>query len=354
MTRRTPETTLRTALDRLTARRGGLPAPQVLVRAPGWEFTYGDQDQRYHSASVGKLMTATLVAILAERGRLALDAPIGTLLPASDVAGLPAAPGADAARDVTADHLLTSTSGLPDYFEPPRGHGTGCSIRTAPLDPDRYWPPSDILGEVRRLPAVGRPGARFHYADTNYVLLGRIVEEATGTTFGQALREHVLEPAGMTTSSTPYSDARTPADVADLDVAPAWIGRHDLRHALCLSLDFAGGNIVQAPADLVRFQEALHGGRLIGAESLAHLTRPRHRVRQGIWYGAGSMTLRFGEFAPFSRLPRPVGHLGVWATHMFYYPDARAHVVLNFHSTREMSRSFLTHLRIARILTDKS
>lgn len=352
MPRRNPRSALRAALDRATRRRQGrMPAPQVLVRSPGWEFTYGDQERRYHSASVGKIMTATLIAMLAERGRLETDSAIGTLLPASDVDGLPAAPGIDAGRDVTVEHLLTNTSGLPDFFEPPRGWTTDCSITTAATDQDRYWSPPALLDQARRLPAVGRPGERFLYADTNYVLLGRIVEEATGAPFGQVIRERIFEPSGMTHSSTPYTDARTPADLADLDVAPCWLGRHEVSGALSLSLDFAGGNVVHTLADLVRFQEALHAGRLISHERLAHLARPRRRFRRGIHYGAGTMTLRFGELAPMFRgLPEPVGHLGAWSTHMFYYPRQDAHVVLNFHSTREMNNSFLTHLRIARIL----
>ncbi|TWH31557.1 hypothetical protein [Isoptericola variabilis] len=64
------------------------------------------------------------------------------------------------------------------------------------------------------------------------------------------------------------------------------------------------------------------------------------------------MTLRFGEFTPplLRGLPEPVGHLGVLGNHLFYYPRQAAHVVLNFHSTREMGRSFRTHVAGARLL----
>ncbi|UJH70373.1 hypothetical protein [Ornithinimicrobium sp. INDO-MA30-4] len=77
----------------------------------------------------------------------------------------------------------------------------------------------------------------------------------------------------------------------------------------------------------------------------------RHRMRRGIHYGAGSMTLKFGEFFPLLRwLPQPVGHLGVMGTHLFFYPNQQAHVVLNFHSTEEMSQSFQAQIRIAQLL----
>lgn len=156
----------------------------------------------------------------------------------------------------------------------------------------------------------------------------------------------------MERSSTPYTDARTPDDLAGLDVAPFWIGDHELSRALSMSLDWGGGGIVSPPSDLVAFQRALHGGRLLSPATLAWMNRPRHRLRRGIHYGAGTVTIRFGEFTPpFLRgLPEPVGGLGHFATHLFFYPRQDAHVVLNFHAYRRMNQSFMTHARIARLL----
>lgn len=347
---------LRAALDRIARRGGPLPPPQVLVRAPGWEFEYGDVDRPFHAASAGKLLTAALIAMLVERGRFGFDAPIGTLLPAADVAGLPAAAGVDAGRDVTVDHLLTHTSGLPDFFEPPRGQRSAASARAAVEHPERRWHPAELLDESRRLPPAGRPGERFLYSDTGFVLLGRIAEEAAGAPFAQLLRTHVFEPCGMDRSSTPYDATVIADDLGGLDVAPFWLRGHELSRAHVVSLDWAGGNVVGPPEDFVRFQRALHGGRLISAEHLAYLTRPRHRFRRGIHYGAGTMTLRFGELAPLllRGLPQPVGHLGVWATHVFYHREHDAHVVLDFHSDRRMRHSFAVHARIARLLAIRS
>lgn len=338
---------LQASLDRKARRRGSMPPPQVLVVAPEWQVESGGA-QPFHAASVGKLMTATVIAILIERGRLDFDTPIGDLLPAADVDGLPAKPGVDVATSVTVDQLLTHTSGIPDFFEPPRGSETDCSIKSVVADRDRRWTPAELLDQARKLPAVGLPGERFHYADTGYVLLGRIAEEATGEEFNALLQNLIFEPSAMAQSSTPYGQARTGDDLAAIDVAPFWLGGHELSRALAVSLDWAGGNIVAPAADFVRFQQALHAGRLISPATLTRLALPRRRFRRGIAYGAGTMTLRFGEFFPPLRgLPQPVGHLGVWATHLFYYPQQDAHVVINFHSTREMNRSFLAHLRIA-------
>lgn len=343
---------LHTALERMAHRQRAMPPPQVLVRTPGWDFEFGEVSQPFHAASSGKLMTAALVAMLVERGHLDFDSPVGALLPAAEIAGLPAAAGVDIAREVTVEHLLTHTSGLPDFFEPPRGYETAASFRAAGAQLDRRWTPADLLGEARKLPPVGQPGARFHYADTNYVLLGRIAEEAAGERFATLLRTHIFEPCGMERSSTPYDATLIADDLSELDVEPLWIGRHELSRAHWLSLDWAAGNVVGPPGDFVRFQQALYGGRLISLEHVEHLARPRNRLRRGIHYGAGTMTLRFGElFPPLLRgLPEPVGHLGFTATHVFHYREHDAHVVLNFHSNRRMSHSFRVHVRIARLL----
>ena len=73
-----------------------------------------------------------------------------------------------------------------------------------------------------------------------------------------------------------------------------------------------------------------------------------HRHRR---YGAGMMQVRFEGFSPFLRsLPRPIGHIGILATHVFHDPVHDAEIVLNFGSTREMVRSFGTLIEIERAL----
>ena len=103
----------------------------------------------------------------------------------------------------------------------------------------------------------------------------------------------------------------------------------------------------------MRFQEALHEGDLLNRDLLACLARPRSRLRAGLHYGTGLATIRFGELMPLvlRGLPEPVGGLGLWAVHCFFYPRQRAHVVMNLHSTAQMRRSFTLHAAIARQLT---
>ncbi|HEY4557078.1 MAG TPA: serine hydrolase domain-containing protein [Enteractinococcus sp.] len=349
---------LQADLDKISRRRRSMPPPQVLIETPDTHFEYGGQHTPFHAASVGKVMTAVVIAALVEQDRFEFNTPIGQLLPASDIEGLPTADGVTASTDVTVHHLLSHTSGFPDFFEPPRGMKTATSAKTAFTDPDRRWTPTDLLNEVRKLRALGRPGETFHYGDTGYVLLGRIAEETTDTVFDELVRQYVFEPSGMMQSSIPFSTARTPADLQGLDITPFWINGTELSRALAMSLDWAGGGIVATPADFVRFQRALHQGKLVSPQYVDFMARPRNRLRPGIYYGSGMVTLRFHEFLPsflpFLRgLPEPVGGIGFLATHMFYYPEQDAHVILNFHTNRALSTSARVHIRIAQLLASE-
>ena len=342
-------------LGRVERRRTDKPPPQVLVRTPGLEFEYGELNVPFHSASVGKVMTAVLIAQLVDEGKLNFGSSIGRLLPTSDTEGLPRKRGVSVTNDITVEHLLSHTSGLPDFLLPPFGYRTQCSLKGMVSSPNRIWTPDDLLDEARTLPAIGKPGEKFLYSDTAYVLLGRIAEEAAGARLAGLLRERIYEPSGMTSCSTPYDHTEMPENMHQLDIAPFWIGGHELSRNRSMSLDWAGGGIVGPAEDFVRFQRALHGGHLVSRENLQHMMRPRNRRRPGLHYGAGIMTLRFEEILPHLRgLPRAVGGLGATSAHMFYYPQHDAHVILNFHAASglDMNRSFFAHMRIARIIAD--
>src|SRR5690625_6478009 len=113
-----------------------MPLPQLLIESPDARFEYGDQRTPFHSASVVKVMTAVVIAALVEQDRFEFNTPIGQLLPASDIEGLPTADGVTASTDVTVHHLLSHTSGFPDFFGPPRGMKTATSAKTTFNDPD--------------------------------------------------------------------------------------------------------------------------------------------------------------------------------------------------------------------------
>jgi D-alanyl-D-alanine carboxypeptidase len=317
------------------------------------DFASGDRAGRFHAASVGKMMTATLAFQLAESGRLNLDAPLPSLLPEGDFSRLFVHRGQDLAADVTPMHLLTHMSGAADYFGGPNDTRESFTQRVT-RNPSQIYAPLDLLAFSRaHQRPVGAPGEGFHYSDTGYVLLGRVIEEAGGSSLGDQLHERILQPAGMNESCLMFHTlpgGRTSIDPdpgAALGIAPIYVDGVDLSRARSLSCDWGGGGVVTTLDDLQRFAAAWHRGELIGAESRARMTHAPHRFRAGIRYGAGVMQLRYPEFFPLLRgLPRTIGHLGVTGVHLFTDPERHITLVLNLHSSREMTRSFQLHIRL--------
>lgn len=331
-------------LDGVTRKRGARGAPQVSVSAPGVEFSYGDAALPFHVASVGKMFTAVLVMQLVEAGALSLETAAVSLLPEGSLDGLVAG---SRVASVTVGDLLAHEAGVADYFEGPVTSGP--SFMSLVVDePDRLWEPADLLefSRTRQVP-VASPG--FAYSDTGYILLGLILENVTGRAFHELLHERIFEPVGMTRTWMPWRSA--PAVGADLAggtaIAPFTLGKVEASTFRSVSCDWAGGGIASTLGDLTLFSRALHGGRLVSGESLARLAAVRNKFRAGILYGMGMMELRFeGFFFLLREMPRPVGHIGVLGTHLFYDPVHDAHIVMNFGGTTEMVRSFRTLIQI--------
>ena len=335
-------------LDRVTRRRKRLGAPQVLVRSPllEGEFRYGASETPFHAASVGKMPTAVVVMQLVEEGMFTLDTRIAEILPVDTLRGLFVVDGVDRAGEVSVRNLLDHTSGVADYFEGIVDAGPGF-LDLILSEPDHLWLPEELLGFSRdRQRAVASPGEEFHYSDTGYVLLGLAIETVTGVPFHRSLHDRIFTPLGMSESYLMFksSPARALAPIS-----PLWLGTVEASTFTSISCDWAGGGIVSTVDDLMRFDIGLHDGTLLSSSSSAELQAMRHRFLRGIYYGSGMMEIRFEEFFFLLRgLPRPTGHIGVLATQVFYDAVHDAHIVMNFHSTREMRRSFRTLIEIER------
>jgi len=209
-------------------------------------------------------------------------------------------------------------------------------------EPGRLWEPADLLefSRTRQVPV----GPGFAYSDTGYILLGVMLEHVTGRAFHELLHEKIFEPVGMTRSWMPW---RSEPAVGAAAIAPFTLGKVEVSTFRSVSCDWAGGGIASTLGDLALFSRALHGGRLLSGESLARLAAVRNKFRAGIHYGTGMMELRFEEFFFLLRgMPRPVGHIGVLGTHLFYDAVNDAHIVMNFGGTTEMVRSFRTLIQI--------
>ena len=215
----------------------------------------------FQIGSVGKLYTATVVAQLADAGRLELDAPVIDVLPELRVAD------PEVTRRVTARHLLSHTSGIGGDLFSDTGRGDDVL--------ERYVASCADLAQDAPL------GATMSYCNAGFVILGRVIERLTGMTWDAAVREQLLEPLGAThTVSLPEEALRFRTAFGHLDT-PA---RTTARWTLPRSCGPAGGLCASA-ADVVAFARLhLDGGltadgrRLLSAAAAAAMLTPQVTV----------------------------------------------------------------------------
>jgi len=221
----------------------GIPriaAAGLADRAKGIPVT---PDTRFHTASTGKMMTAVAVMQLVQAGRLALTDPA---LPLVDLPGVERLANL---RTATVADLLTHRSGIPDC------------LRNAAAVTARHPGPRWTVAEALTEAPCGKPTkpGLYAYSNTNYMLLGRIVERMDGTGLAEALAARVFRPAGMTATSLG-------ADPADPEVAhgyraPKPDGSRADASLTAYSSPLGDAPVTTTAGDLERFMTRCSAGR---------------------------------------------------------------------------------------------
>lgn len=258
-----PRAEIQQALDAMVAAGAPGAAARITDEHGTWTATSGVADLdsgapmpvngAFRAASVTKSLVATLVLQLEDEGALALDASLDELLPG-------AVPGSG---DTTVYQLLTHTSGLPDYIADPLFQDREDYLW-------RGFTPEELVEIAGRQEPTTDPG-ELAYSNTNYVLLGMIVEKLTGDTLSDALADRVLKPAGMHRSYLPVHETGLRGKHASGYYRPA--GQQDLTEATEFDPSFAWAayGLVSTPKDLEGFYRALWDGELLPAASLAKM-----------------------------------------------------------------------------------
>jgi D-alanyl-D-alanine carboxypeptidase len=209
---------------------------------------------RYRIASVTKTFVATIVLQLAGEGKLGVDDSVERWLPGVVPNG----------AAITLRHLLSHTSGLFNYTD---DQGLENAILA---DPGREWSPRELLAVAFTHEPLFAPGANWSYSNTNYVLLGLVIEAVTGKKVDQELRERLFEPLALRSTSFP-----TGLSVEE-PFAHGYFGLPggaliDLTSVLSPSWSYAAGQIVSTAADVTTFFAALLKGRLLPAPLLTQM-----------------------------------------------------------------------------------
>ena len=170
-----------------------LPGAMVLLRTPQGDFAFGygatelggttppRADTHFRAASNTKTMTAAVIVLLAQEGKLGFDDPVSKY-----VEGVP---NGDA---ITIAELLKMRSGLYNYTSAPE------LAESLERDPTRAWTPEELLAIAFKRPPDFAPGAEYEYCNTNYALLGLIAEKLAGAPLAKIFQDRLFGPLGMT------------------------------------------------------------------------------------------------------------------------------------------------------------
>ncbi|HKO83125.1 MAG TPA: serine hydrolase domain-containing protein [Actinomycetota bacterium] len=269
-------TGLQHALDVLT-RQDGFPGALVEVRdehGRRWSGRSGvaelgsrrpvPLDARFRIGSTTKTFVAAVVLQLVAEGRVSLDAPVERYLP-----GLIRSHGNDG-RSITVRELLQHTSGLPDdTADLPLLGEAFLRLRF------HHYQPSQLLALALRHPPVATPGGAWSYSNTNYIVLGLLIERVTGHPYGSEIDRRILRPLRLTHTLVPGGSPEIPGPHAHGYLPVDQGGQTRLVDITRMnpSWSWAGGEMISTTGDLNRFFAALLAGRLLPPAQLAQMTQ---------------------------------------------------------------------------------
>jgi D-alanyl-D-alanine carboxypeptidase len=329
------EAGLQQVLDRAVAKPGVfLPGAIAYVHEPGfapWSGSAGTGDlqagtpmhfgDRIRAGSIMKTFVATVTLQHVEEGMLSLDQTLPELLPSTVTDRV-----ANADR-ITLRMLLNHTSGIPEWVT------DAVHVRAA-TDPSHVYTTDEVLDIATSQAPSFDPGTSWSYSNTNYILVGLVLDRVGGTSWRAQVRERVLSPLGLITTLLPEPGDQTIPPYSAHGYALAGGTPVDLSSVDPSMAGASGGNaMVTTVQDLARFIEALLGGELFTRpETLAAMTTMvdapdesglPHR------YGLGLESYTFGATTVIGNAGGAAGY----ATMMYRIPDRATTLVTSVNTS---------------------
>ena len=292
-------------------------------------------DTRFPIASITKMFTAALIMQLTDEGRLGLDQTVESILADIDLSGLHVVQGVDYGAALTVRHLLHQTSGLADYYE---------SDLAADLkdSKDRSYDLNDVLQMTKTLPPQAAPeSGTSHYSDTNYQLLGAVIEAASGQTYDEALQSRICEPLGLTqTGVLQGTDMGLPVYHKDRRLDVPQILR-------CMKSD---GGIISTLDEMLLFLRAFFQNQLFDPEKALQM-RQWNRLFFPMQYGYGLMRIKLPRWMTlFRATPELIGHSGASGAFAYYAPERDIYLIGTFNQTDAPKRPIGFMLRVLSVV----
>jgi len=253
-------------------------------------------DTKFEICSLTKQFTATAILQLAEQHRLNLEDKLSLYFPRY--------PKGDS---VTLHMLLNHTSGIADYSSLPRFEG----LRRVPLTKD------SVISLFKDQPYLFSPGTRWSYSNSNYFLLGCIIEKVTGQSYDAFLLNNVILRAGLGNTAVNHSDSvlANRSRGYTRSESGGWKNAEDF----AMESVYSAGSVISTVTDLFHWQQALWDGRIVSRKMLAKMTTPYLNN-----YGYGLMIDTFHRHLRISH----GGAIPGFTSFLGYFPADDLHIVV--------------------------
>lgn len=310
----------------------------------------GDTNTPYFIASITKLYTAAVVLKLHDTGKLHLSDAIAHHLPADIITKLEACCGADNVQAMTIEHLLRHTSGIPDYFEGKGNHGSLLEHLKAGMDE-----PFDVRRAVdiatQQKATFGPTSGRASYSDTNYQLLGAIIESVTADSLGDAYAAYIFTPLGLTNTWL----YQYPLPLNQDEPLAFQNKLQTLTIPQSMMSFWADGGLVSTLDDQLVFLRGIFEGRLFDAGLLDAMQTDWKSLFFPLSYGMGMMRFALPWWmSPFSPQPELRGHAGASGSFAFYVPQREMYIVGTLNQLDQPQRMFTWMLRVLRVVAKET
>lgn len=226
----------------------------------GWDIG-NTPDTKFELASLTKQFTGAAILLLAQAGKLDIDAPVSRYYRQAP----------DSWRSITIKQLITHTSGIPNNDLNDFNKGLCVPYTT-----------DELIATFRSRPLKFEPGTKWVYTNTEYYLLAYIIESVSGETYVDFLTHHVFQPLAMNASGF----APTLAIIPQMAEGYARDGK-SLRHRdyFDRSLEIGAGGVYSTVSDMLRWNEALNAGKLLNRKSLDLMFTPSSPGNYGFgWF----------------------------------------------------------------------
>ena len=256
-----------------------------------------------------KTFVAVVVMQMVQEGRVGLDEPIETYLP-----GLIRGEGIDGSK-ITVRQLLQHTSGLPEYTDTTPGRSDIFQVK------DHYAQPRDLLDTALGKPAAFEPGTQWAYTNTNYIVLGMLIERVSQRPVGEQIDQRIIKRLGLSHTYFPGNGEKKIRGSHPQGYHINGEGVLEDVTEMDASLPWAAGAMVSTPSELNTFFQAVLDGRLLTQASI-------DEMKKGVDTGSGGMVYGLGLFGtPLSCGGTSWGHGGGipgYETHNAVGPDGTA------------------------------